>query len=224
MPELSVSDCHTVCPQADKPPQRFVDYLGSIRAFGTVLLLSNPTAADQFTPIPGAFGATQGEVTEIMVENILGEAEDDHTRWPLLQCTAREERGRDRRPMGLDNELAKAIGDVHDAARRLSLSVRSNQAKVSSGRDDTNSKTFFDYKAAARLKEAQNALDRLTTTRALRERGYALEQIKLIQQASLHGSSGGKRAQERAKQAQAQLAMLSQHCAAEDGQRRISEH
>jgi hypothetical protein len=133
-------------------------------------------------------------------------------------------KGLDRRPMGLENEVAKAIGDVRDAARRLSSSIRANQAKVSSGRDDSNSKTFFDYKAAARLKEAQNALDRLTTTKALRERGHALKEIKLIQQATLHGSSGGKRARERAKQAQAQLDMLSQSCVAENAQRRTSKH
>jgi hypothetical protein len=126
--------------------------------------------------------------------------------------------------MGLEAELAKAILDACHAARRLSFSVRSNEAKVSSGRDDTNNKTFFDYKAAARLKEAKNALDRLTTTKGLRERGYPLRWIKLIQQATLHGSSGGKRAQERAKQAQAQLNMLSRSCAVENAQRRTSKH
>jgi hypothetical protein len=87
---------------------------------------------------------------------------------------------------------------------------------IGEGRDDSNSKTFFDYKAAAQLKEAQNALDRLTITRSLRERGYAPKEIKLIQQATLHGFSGGKRARERAKQAQAQLDTLSQSCVAEN--------
>jgi hypothetical protein len=124
-------------------------------------------------------------------------------------------KGLDCRAMDLENEVAKAIVAVRDAKRRLASSIRSNQAKVSSGHDDTNNKTFFDYEAAVRVKEAQNALDRLTTTQALQERGYALKEIKLIQQATLHGSSGGKRARERAKQAHAQLDMLSQRCVAE---------
>jgi hypothetical protein len=111
-------------------------------------------------------------------------------------------------PMDLQNDVAKAIVAVSDAKRTLSSSIRSHQAKVSSGRDDV--KAFYDYKAIARLKEAKNALNRLTTTKALSERGYALKEIKLIQLATLHGSSGGNRAQERAKQAQAQLRMLSQ--------------
>ena len=134
------------------------------------------------------------------------------------------DKGLDCRPRGLENEVVRAIGDVRDAARELSFSIRSNQAQVSSGRDDTNSKTFFDYKAAARLKEAQNALNRLTTTKGLRERGHTSKEIELIQQATLHGSSGGKRARERAKQAQAQLNMLSQSCIAENAQRWTSNH
>jgi hypothetical protein len=89
---------------------------------------------------------------------------------------------------------------------------------VSSGRDDTNNKTFFDYRAAARVREAQNALALLTTALALQERGYTSQEIKLIQHATLHGSSGGKRARERAKQAQAQLDILSRRCMAESAQ------
>jgi hypothetical protein len=116
----------------------------------------------------------------------------------------------DCRRMDLENEVAKAIVAVSDEKRRLSSSIRSHQAKVSSGRDDDNYKAFYDYKAIARLKEAKNALSRLTTTKALREGGYALKEIKSIQQVTLHGSSGGNRAEERAKQAQAQLRMLSQ--------------
>lgn len=126
--------------------------------------------------------------------------------------------GPDCRSMDLENEVAKAIVVVRDAKRRLFSSIRSHQAKVSSGRDEDDNKGFFDYKAAARAKEAQTALDRLTTTKALEERDYELNEIELIQQATLHGSSGGKRARERAKQAQAQLDMLAQSCIAEGAQ------
>ena len=127
--------------------------------------------------------------------------------------------GLDCPPINLENEVAKAIVAVRAARRTLASGIRRNQARVSSGHDDSNNKTFFDYKAAARVKEAQNALDRLITTQALQERGYALQEIKLIQQATLHGSSGGKRARRRAKHAQAQLDMLSQSCVAETAQR-----
>jgi hypothetical protein len=133
-------------------------------------------------------------------------------------------KGLDCRPMSLQNEVAKTIVAVRDAKSRLAASVRTNQTKVSSGHDDTNNKTFFDYQAAARVQEAQNALDRLTTTQALQERGYALKEIKLIQQATLHGSSGGKRARARAKQAQVELDMLSQRCVSEGVQRWTSNH
>jgi hypothetical protein len=128
------------------------------------------------------------------------------------------------RPVDAENEVAKAIVAVRDARTRLISSIRSNQAKTSSGHDDTNNKTFFDYQAADRVKEAQNALDRLTTTQALQEHGYASNEIKLIQQATLHGSSGGKRARERAKQAQAQLDVISQSCVADTTQRWPSNH
>jgi hypothetical protein len=125
----------------------------------------------------------------------------------------------DCRLMSSRNEVANTIAAVSDAKSTLASSIRRNQAKVSSGQDDTNNKTFFDYGAAAGVREAQNALDRLTTTRALQERGYTLQEIKLIQQATLHGSSGGKRARERAEQAQAQLDILSRRCVAESAQR-----
>jgi hypothetical protein len=125
----------------------------------------------------------------------------------------------DYRLMSSRNEVANTIVAVSDAKSTLASSIRRNQAKVSSGHDDTNNKTFFDYQAAARVREAQNALDRLTTTQALQERGYTLQEIELIQHATLHGSSGGKRARERAKQAQGQLDILSRPCAAESVQR-----
>jgi hypothetical protein len=128
-------------------------------------------------------------------------------------------KGLDCLPMTSRNEVANTIVAVSDAKSILASSIRRNHAKVSSGQDDTNNKTFFDYQAAARVKEAKNALDRLTTLQALQERGYTLQQIKLIQQATLHGSSGGKRARERAKQAQAQLDILSRRCIAESAQR-----
>jgi hypothetical protein len=125
-------------------------------------------------------------------------------------------------PMTSGNEVANTIVAVIDAKKTLSSSIRRNQAKVSAGRDDT--KTFFDYGAAARVREAQNALDRLTTALALQERGYTLQEIKLIQQATLHGSSGGKRARERAKQAQGQLDILSRRCVAEAAQQWALNH
>jgi hypothetical protein len=121
-------------------------------------------------------------------------------------------------PMTSRNEVANIIVAVKDAKSILSSSIRRTRAKVSAGQDDTNNKTFFDYGAAARVREAQNALARLTTALALQERGYTLQEIKLIQQATLHGSSGGKRARERAKQAQAQLDILSRRCVAEAAQ------
>jgi hypothetical protein len=95
--------------------------------------------------------------------------------------------GPDCRPMDLENDVAKAIVVARDAKRRLFSSIRSHQAKVASGRDDDDDKGFFDYEAAALAKEAQTALDRLTTTKALEERGYTLKEIELIQQAALHG-------------------------------------
>ena len=128
-------------------------------------------------------------------------------------------KGLDYRLMSSRNEVANTIVAVSDAKSTLASSIRRNQAKVSSGHDDTNNKTFFDYQAAARVREAQNALERLTTTQALQERGYTLPEIKLIQHATLHGSSGGKRAQERAEQAQGQLDILSRRCVAESVQR-----
>jgi hypothetical protein len=132
--------------------------------------------------------------------------------------------GLDCLPMTSRNVVANTIAAVTDAKRILASSIRRNHAKVSSGQDDTNNKTFFDYGAAARVREAQDALDRVTATQALRERGYTLQEIKLIQHATLHGSSGGKRARERAKQAQAQLDILSRRCIAESAQRWILDH
>jgi hypothetical protein len=126
--------------------------------------------------------------------------------------------GLDCLPMTSRNDVANTIVAVNDAKNILASSIRRNQAKVSSGRDDTNNKTFFDYRAAARVREAQNALALLTTALALQERGYTSQEIKLIQHATLHGSSGGKRARERAKQAQAQLDILSRRCMAESAQ------
>jgi hypothetical protein len=95
------------------------------------------------------------------------EGEGDHTQWFLLTCSDRGKQEPDCPSICLDSELAKAIVDTRDAARRLYSSVRSNQAKVSSGHDDTNRKTFFDYRAAARLKEAQRALDQLICHKGL---------------------------------------------------------
>jgi hypothetical protein len=128
-------------------------------------------------------------------------------------------KGLDCLPMTSRNQVANTIAAVGDAKSILAASIRRNHAKVSAGQDDTNHKTFFDYRAAARVREAKNALDRLTTTQALQERGYRSQEIKLIQHATLHGSSGGKRARERAKQAQAQLDILSRRCLAESAQR-----
>jgi hypothetical protein len=54
-------------------------------------------------------------------------------------------KGLDYRLMSSRNQVANTIAAVSDAKSILASSIRRNQAKVSSGNDDTNNKTFFDY-------------------------------------------------------------------------------